>query len=304
VRAWPPGRDYYLAPEVFRFIRQQRTDIVHCQGYHTFVAPLAMLAALSAGIPYVVSLHSGGHSSRLRRAIRPAQARMLRPLLRRAGQLVASSEFEADLFSDRTRIPRGAFAVIPSGVDLPVAEPAAAPVDPPLLLSIGRLESYKGHHRVIEALPALDRARPGTRLRLIGSGPYERSLRALASDLGVDHRVDIATVPADRREEMARLLQQAACVLMLSEYESQGLAIQEALGLGRPLVVDEGTALGDLVRHDNVRAVGRQATGDEIASAVLELLDAPAATPPELFTWEQTTSALLDVYLDTLASRR
>jgi glycosyltransferase involved in cell wall biosynthesis len=305
VRAWPPGSDYYLAPGLARVILREAPDIVHCQGYHTLVAPVVMLAALRARIPYVVTLHSGGHSSALRRKLRPTQARLLRPLLARAGQLIAGSRFEADLFAQRTRLPRGGFCVIPSGVDLPV--PAALEATPglPMLLSIGRLERYKGHHRVIEALPALARARPGTRLRIVGTGPYESELRRLADRLGVAHLLVIAPVPADRRDEMARLLQSAACVVALSDYESQGLAIQEALGLGRPLVISDNSALGDLRHHPTVRTVALSATAAQIAAEIDALLDAPPVTgAPQLATWDECASALLEVYLATLARRR
>ena len=139
-------------------------DLVHCQGYHTLVAPLAMLTALRARIPYVVTFHSGGHGSALRRSVRPLQAWLLRPLLIRAGRLIAVSDFEAALFARRLRIPLGAIEVIPSGVTLPEVEDAQSPSGPPLILSIGRLERYKGHHRVLEAVPAVNEARPGTRL--------------------------------------------------------------------------------------------------------------------------------------------
>jgi glycosyltransferase involved in cell wall biosynthesis len=304
VRAWPPQRDYYLAPEVVRIVRGGETDIVHCQGYHTLVAPLVMLAAASARIPYVVSLHSGGHSSRLRRSIRPVQALVLRPLLYRAAQLIASSPFEAELFARRTRLPLSSFLVVPSGVDLPLTAPEEPADEAPLLLSIGRLESYKGHHRIVAALPELERLRPGIRLRIVGTGPDEQKLHSLAERLGVGHMLEIAPVPADRRDEMARLLRRAACVVMLSEYESQGLAIQEALALGRPLVVSDNSALSDLGRHANVRTVGRDATSDDITAAIVELLDAPPVEAPEMFTWDQCAAALLDVYLKTLAVRR
>ena len=68
VRAWPTQRDYYFAPDVYRLIRRGDWDIVHIQSYHTLVAPLAMLAARRARIPYVLTFHGGGHSSRLRNA--------------------------------------------------------------------------------------------------------------------------------------------------------------------------------------------------------------------------------------------
>ena len=304
VRAWPPARDYYFAPELVRIVRQSQDDLLHCQGYHTLVAPLVMLSALSAGIPFVTTFHSGGHSSRLRRALRPAQALALRPLLRRAHQLIAVSDFEAELFARRTRLPLSRFMVIPSGVDLPQTVPEARRPSPPLILSIGRVESYKGHHRVLEALPALNRKAPGARLRVVGTGPYEGELRRLAKRLGVDQLLEIAPVPAEQREEMARLLHQAGCVAMLSEYESQGLAIQEALALGRPLLVSESSALDALRAHANVRAVGSQATSEEIAAAVLELLDSPPVEPPPLPTWDQCVTALVEVYREAIVRTR
>jgi glycosyltransferase involved in cell wall biosynthesis len=304
VRAWPPARDYYFAPGLVPVIRRSEDDLIHCQGYHTLVAPVVMLCALSAGIPYVVTLHSGGHSSRLRRAIRPLQAWLLRPLLRRARQIIAVSQFEAELFSRRTRLPLSSFAVIPSGVDLPGDIEKGPVASPPLILSVGRVENYKGHHRVVEALPALNRARPGTRLRVVGQGPYEPELRRLADRLGVADRLEIAPIPAERRDEMAQLLHRAACVAMLSEYESQGLALQEALGLGRPLVVSEDSPLGELREQPNVRMVDAQASSDQIASAIVELIDAPPVAPPPLPTWDECAAAVLDVYLRVLAEDR
>jgi glycosyltransferase involved in cell wall biosynthesis len=303
VRAWPPNRDYYLAPGLARVIRQNQMDVVHCQGYHTLVPPLAMLAALTARIPYVVTLHSGGHSSPLRRRLRPLQAWLLRPLLLRARRLIAVSSFEAELFARRLRVPASVFDVIPSGADLPAA-PAVPDSQRPLILSIGRLERYKGHQRVIGALPEVIRACPGSRLRIVGTGPYERRLRELVDDLGLSDLVEIAPVPADRRSEMARLLQCAGVVAVLSEYESQGLAIQEALTLGRPLVVTEGTALGELERHANVRALPLHAGSDVVAAAIVELLRAAPSAPPPLPTWDDCATALLQLYEETLDGDR
>src|SRR5262245_29959525 len=39
VRAWPAALDLYVAPGIYRAIAQHpgRWDLVHCQGYHTFV---------------------------------------------------------------------------------------------------------------------------------------------------------------------------------------------------------------------------------------------------------------------------
>ena len=303
ILAFPTMRDYFFAPGIPAAIRAERPEIVHCQSYHTLVAPLAMLTALRAGIPYVVTLHSGGHSSALRRRIRPLQALLLRPLFVRAAALVAGSVFEAELFAGRLRVPRGLFTVIPSGVELPAHQEPVAPRPTPFILSIGRLEAYKGHHRAIEALPALRRARPGLRLRIVGTGPLEDDLRHAADRLGVADAVEIAPVHAGRREEMAALISQATAVVMLSDYESQGLSVQEALAMGRPVLVNDSTALGELINHPNARAVDRHADAAGVTDALLALLDTPPAPPPVMFTWDDCAEALQAIYDEALSSR-
>src|SRR5581483_3758019 len=113
VRAWPSERDYYFAPDVYREVAQGSWDVVHCQGYHTLVPALAMLAARRTAKPYVLTFHSGGHSSRVRQTLRGAQAALLAPLLTHAAWLIAVSRFEADLFRARLRLPAERFAVVP-----------------------------------------------------------------------------------------------------------------------------------------------------------------------------------------------
>lgn len=53
----------------------------------------------------------------------------------------------------------------------------------PLVLSVGRLAKYKGHHRILNALPALSKLSPKARLGLIGSSPYEQRLRASQDEI-------------------------------------------------------------------------------------------------------------------------
>ena len=303
-RAWPRGTDLYISPALARELRREDFDLVHCQGYHTFVAPISMFSALRRHIPYIVTFHSGGHSSALRRAIRPLQVWLLRPLMRRAAALIAVSKFEADLFAKQLGVPRSRLTVIPSGVELQI--PADAPVGgpEPLIVSIGRLEDYKGHHRVIEALPIIHTTRPDMRVRLLGTGPAESALKKLADELGVRDAVDIGPVATDQRMELAELLQRAAVVVALSEYESQGLGAYEALALGRPLLVNDSSALSELAGRPNVRAVVSAASPATVAQALLASITAPPAPPLPLPTWADCVSAVLRVYDEVLAERR
>lgn len=299
-RAWPAGGDYYFAPGVYRRIARggRRWDLVHCQGYHTLVPPLAMLAARRAGLPYLVSFHSGGHSSRLRTAIRDAQRAALRPLLARAAHLVAVSAFEAAFFRARLRLPAERFAVIPNGAHLPEAAPAPADgAGGTLLLSVGRLERYKGHQRAIAALPHLLEHRPDARLRIVGTGPYEGELRRFAAALGLASRVEIAGVDGADRAGMARLLSCAALVLLLSDYEAHPIAVMEALALGRPVLVAHTSGLIELADRGLVRSVPPASAPAAVATTILaNLRDPLVPVGVRLPTWEDCVAALVALY--------
>ena len=305
VPAWPARRDYYLAPAIVDIIRHGKWDLIHCQGYHTLVAPMAMLAASRARIPYIVSFHSGGHSSPLRNAVRRPQHAALRPLLARATRLVAVSEFEAAFFRERLRLPPERFVVIPNGAQLP---PVGSPSErgETLILSVGRLERYKGHHRVLAAFPRVLAHCPDARLHILGSGPYEDTLRRMARDLGIADRVEIGPIPPDNRQGMADVLAEAALVVLLSDYEAHPVAVMEALAAGRSVLATRSSGLQELAEHGLIRAIAPSSSDDDVATAMLEQLRRPHVPPRvELPTWEACADRLLALYGDvTDAARR
>jgi glycosyltransferase involved in cell wall biosynthesis len=326
VRAWPRHRDYYFAPGIYRAIRQSQADwdLIHLQGYNTFVAPMAMLAARRSGLPYVVTFHSGGHSSWLRNSLRPLQHILLRPLLARAERLIGVSPWEARFFGQRLRLPQERITIIANGAylgdreqvtsDRELATPDPAPAIAPslqqpanassLIVSVGRLERYKGHHRLVMAMPRILAERPDVRLRIVGSGPYEAAIRAKAQECGVADRVEIRPVPGSDRAEMARVLLGAELVILLSAYESQGIAVLEALALGRPVLVADTTALRDLATSGLARATPLGSDADEVAKAVLQQLRQPLVPASvDLPTWDDSANALLGVYQSVIERR-
>jgi len=298
VRAWPERRDYYLAPRIYREVAAEVWDVVHVQSFHTLVAPTAMLAALRQKLPYVVTFHGGGHSSRLRNRLRGTQLLALRPLLARADRLVAVARFEIEHYGRRLHLPPDKFVLIPNGADLPPAAPKATPdATGPLIASVGRLERYKGHHRILAALPHILRRAPDARLWIAGTGAYEPELRKLAAQLGVSDRVRIEAVAGDGPEGMASRLAEAAVVVLLSEYETHPLAAIEALALGKSVVVADTSGLRELADQGLARAIPLQSDPAAVAAAVLAEIDRPSlARAPNLPTWDDCAAGHLALY--------
>jgi glycosyltransferase involved in cell wall biosynthesis/GT2 family glycosyltransferase len=298
LKAWPANRDWCLAPRLWREMGRQPWDVIHVQSYHTLVAPLAMLRALTLGVPYVVTFHGGGHSSELRNRARRTQRRLLRPLLRRAAKLVAVARFEIDAYGGELGLPPERFALIPNGTELAFSEARPQTRNGgATLASIGRLERYKGHHRVIEAFPEVLKQRPDASLAVVGTGPYEEDLRRLASELGVAERVRFTSVPPDQPQAMAELLSEISLVVLMSEFETHPLVALEAAAAGCKLLVADASGLGELAADGVARGIPLDEDAAEIGKAAVEELEKPAPEGrPVLSSWDECAAALLDLY--------
>jgi len=301
VRVGSTGGDLYWSPDLYRTIRAGAWDLVHCQGIHTSVPVLAMLAARRSRIPYLVTFHTGGHDSRLRMKLRWLQWLVLSPLLRGAAALIAVSEFEAALWHRVPGLKHVPIEIIPNGAEMPSLDPVPD-IDRNLIVSVGRLVRYKGHQRAIAAFRELVKLRPEVRLRIVGSGSYEASLRRTARRLGVADRVEIAGIPGQDRVAMARLFARAGVVLLLSEYEAHPVAVMEAASLGRPVVVAETTGLRELIARGLARGVPLDAAPSTIAAAIARELDAPPRAAVPLPRWDDCSKSLLKRYRLLLGS--
>jgi glycosyltransferase involved in cell wall biosynthesis len=298
LRSWPANRDWCIAPRIWGEIRRAKPDVIHVQSYHTAVAPLAMLRAIVLRVPFVVTFHGGGHSSGLRNRLRRLQRLLMRPLLRRAARLVAVARFEIDEYSRELRLPTDKFILIPNGTELAFSA-AGAPRrnGRPTFATIGRLERYKGHHRVLAALPEVLRLEPDARLLIVGSGPYEASLREQAQELDLGDAVEFTSIPAEQPEAMAELLRGVSLVVLLSEFETHPLVALEAAAAGCRLLVADTGGLSELARDGFARAVPLEEGPRQVGAAVVEELALPPQDKrPPLSTWDECAAELLELY--------
>jgi glycosyltransferase involved in cell wall biosynthesis len=202
------------------------------------------------------------------------------------------------LFSSVMGIPRQRFAVVPNGAEL--IKPASrrhAALQEPLIVSIGRLERYKGHHRVIEAMPAVLAEIPNARLRVLGEGPYKAQLLKLVDRLDLHGRVEIAGIAAEQRADLTRTLSQAALITLLSDYEAHPVAVMEALSLKRPVLVADCTGLAEIAKKGLAAAIPLHTPAAGIARAIVDQIRQPRIMPDvALPNWDDCAGHLLEIY--------
>jgi len=146
-------------------------------------------------------------------------------------------------------------------------------------------------------MPKVREQVPNARLLILGAGPYESALWKMARKLGVADRIEIRAVPGSDRHAMAEILSRAVLVALLSEYESQGIAVMEALALRRPVLVADTSGLRELAERGLARTVALKSTPEKIAAEIVRQIEEPLIpTPVHLPTWDDCAANLLALY--------
>ncbi|MEI6667378.1 MAG: glycosyltransferase family 4 protein [Acidobacteriota bacterium] len=179
-----------------------------------------------------------------------------------------------------------------------------------LLLNVKRLHPLAGQRYLIEAMPAVLRAFPDTRLVFCGTGPLRAELMALAAHLGVGSNVTFAGLVDNRT--VASYFAAADLFVLPSQLEACPTVAVEALACGTPVVSTDspgGVELGRLF-GDDVRVVAREHPA-ALAEAICAMLRDQRRTLPttdEVLTREfrpSTVAARFSaLYRDVLVPRR
>lgn len=150
------------------------------------------------------------------------------------------------------------------------AEPVPGP---PRLIHVGRLTSGKNASATIRALAELRRERPRLVVDVLGRGPEEARLRALARELGLEDAV-IFHGNLDHDGVMEHLRRAHVLVFPTQVAEGFPKAVLEALACGVPVVAPRVSVLPHLLRRGGGLLLDDLEPAT-VAAAVRRLLDDP-----------------------------
>jgi glycosyltransferase involved in cell wall biosynthesis len=170
------------------------------------------------------------------------------PRRRRILGLLAMGEIAAEFYTD-IGIPRS--RIYPYAYQSPyVLEAAEVVKDTGRFVYFGQLDHRKGVDLLIKALAGLQ-AR--FRLDIIGDGPERAPLEALTRRLGLEEKISfVGTLPS--AELQARLPGYAFAVVP-SRFDGWGMAVNESLQAGLPVLVSDRVGAAELVAASGAGAV-------------------------------------------------
>lgn len=194
-----------------------------------------------------------------------------------------------------------------NGVDLSrfsgVPIPARLASDKFILISVGRLHPMKGYDYLIRALGELKDRR--IYLVLLGSGPEEARLKALAVECGVGEQVEFRGHVEDPEVQ----LRQAHCFVLPSvSHESCPAVVPEAMACGLPVVTSDFGPLPEINIHNETGMVVPARDVNALAEAIRRLSGHPeecnrfgrngAKRAWECFSRDQMIASMLAIYTD------
>jgi glycosyltransferase involved in cell wall biosynthesis len=147
-----------------------------------------------------------------------------------------------------------------------VPESAAKEPGEVRVLSVGRLEPYKGVDRIVGALPFLP---PSVRLTIVGRGSAQDAIAAAAQELGVTDRVRLLGHVSSA--ELHALYASADLFVTLSREEAFGMTVLEAAAGGAPVLASDIPAHREVqgfVAPGRIALVAQDAAGETLAGAM------------------------------------
>jgi len=175
------------------------------------------------------------------------------------------------------------------------------------VVTAGRLHRLKGFPLAVEAFGAFAEAHPDTEMMIIGSGPEEKKLRRLISDLGLEGKVRIC--PWLPRREVLANMRSSDVFLFPSFRDGGGAVVVEAMGSGIPVIVLDSGGPGAHVRPEwGIKIVpeSRETVIRGMASALEALYsdrslgkrfgEAGRSRAREFYAWDRLGERMREIY--------
>ncbi len=200
----------------------------------------------------------------------------LKTLVEDAAFVVAVSDYSRKWFEER--FPACRIVRIYNGMALD-GFPAPAPVDPPLIVSVGRLVEKKGFSVLLEACRLLRETGREFRCRIIGGGPLQASLKAQRKSANLVEIVDLAG--ARSQPEIRDALSKATLFALPCVEEKDGgmdilpTVITEAMAARLPVVSTTLAGVPEMIRDGVTGFLCPPGDAPALATAIGRLLDQP-----------------------------
>lgn len=242
---------------------------------HLFLSPLAILALpLRAKRALIVYGFEAWDKKFTPPGYRPPNLVEVLAVKRLISHIISISRFTANQMSITYRINHDKFHLLPSGIDFSNdINQNSTPGAKEYILTVCRLDEYKGVDKVILAMPAILRSFPSLHYYVVGDGPLRQKLEISAREASVGERVIFWGRVGDNR--LREIYSQAKIFVMPSKGEGFGIVFLEAWLHKIPVIAGNQDASSEVITNGFNGIIVDPDSPEQIAEAIIRLLSDP-----------------------------
>ena len=275
----PKANAYIWALQALYLVFRRGVDVIFCG--HMNAAPFASFLSRISGKPLWIQAHGieawEDRGPLFRKAL--SAARLITAVSRHTRRRLLSW---TDVNPERIRVLPNTFD--PSFVEIS-ADPALARqlgIDgKKVILTVGRLssqEKYKGHDRVIQAVPKIREKHPDVAYVIVGTGDDQIRLEALARDVGVSDIVIFAGPVSDH--VLKDYFALADVFAMPSTGEGFGIVFVEAAASGLPVIGGNRDGSVDSLADGAIGCLVDPENNDALVKSISIIIDRGKSSGP------------------------
>lgn len=253
-----------------RWLKRERPDVLHAHLPHA--AWLCRWSRLAAPVLVVIDTLHSSSTGKSGRRIGYTCSRWLPDHVTAVSQATAASHLVAGM------VRKERLSILANGIDVPAWEPNAQARsamrqllgfrDEYLWIAAGRLESVKDYPTLLRAFARAPRA---ARLLVLGAGPLEPELIALAAQLGLEQRVRFTGFEPN----VERWMQAADGFVLSSRYEGLPMVLLEAGACGVPAVATDVAGTREVVINGVNGLLAKAGDAKSLGEAMTRLMSMP-----------------------------
>lgn len=232
---------------------------------------------------------------------------------KKADVLCATSKTIEDYISKITKKP---VSIIPFGISLEKFKnkevTSLFSENDFVIGSIKNLEKIYNAHVLIKAFANLNKKYSHLKLLIVGKGSEEENLKKLCEGLGISNRV-IFTGRISH-SEVNNYYNMLNVLVNVSEYESFGVSVVEAMACEIPVIVSNVGGLKEVVKDDSVGLKVSVGSVEELEYALEQLIDNGTLRKrlaangrkyvEENYDWQNNLSDMIKIYNQLLAKKK
>jgi glycosyltransferase involved in cell wall biosynthesis len=292
--AWAPNEAYFFSSQLKSYLKAHSAnfDLVHAHNYGAFPALYAAQAKAKNKLFFTPHYHGTGHTF-FRSLLHKPYRYWGKKIFEKADVVVCVSNYEMTLIGQNFERFKEKLVLVPNGLNLEeFRKVCRRKKRNRILLTVCRLENYKGVQYLIQVLPKLSE---DIVLQVVGKGPYKRNLVELAKENRLNERVEFFEDLS--RKEILQKYVDADLFVLLSEHESYGISVSEALAAGTPCVVANTSALAEWVQEKSCRGIEYPIDLISLKNSIEEAIEAGRTNVKlNVLDWDEVVQKLSNLY--------